>query len=210
MEFDLLSLTPTERYKLLTHVIVPRPIAWVTTLNKEGKLNAAPFSFFNVFGSKPPLVALGIGNRPDDGTPKDTARNIRETREFVINMVTEKLAEKMVLTSYEFEHGHDELEQVGLNTERSTRVAPPRIAACPIALECREHSTQLIGENRLIIGEILHAHIDDAFFDPETDKVLTENIGLVGRMHGPAGYCTTQDLFEIARPKSHKDPRFPG
>lgn len=104
MEIDFESVSALERYQFLTHTVVPRPIAWVTTVNSDGKVNAAPFSFFNVFGSNPAVVALGIGTRSDD-SPKDTVRNISHNGEFVINMVTEKLAAQMVETSAEYAHG---------------------------------------------------------------------------------------------------------
>ncbi len=199
MEIDFESITSLERYKILTHVVVPRPIAWVTTLNDENQVNAAPFSFFNCFGSKPALVALGIGNRTD-GNPKDTVLNIRKGGEFVINMVTESLAERMVQTAYDYAHGESELEAVGLTTARSQKVKPPRIAESPVHLECQEYATQEIGGNRLVIGKVIHAGIDDIYFDKEQNRVLTEQLHPVGRMHGPAGYTRTNDQFEIPRP----------
>ncbi|MEM9161078.1 MAG: flavin reductase family protein [Verrucomicrobiota bacterium] len=201
MEIDLQTLPQLDRYKLLTSVVVPRPIAWISTVNANGQINAAPFSFFNVFGSKPPLVALGIGNRPD-GSLKDTVANIRSTGEFVINMVTETLADQMAQTSYEYAPDEDELARVGLSTAPSSQVSPPRIAESPVHLECRELSTQEIGQNRLILGQVIHAAIDDAFIDPETKAVLTEQLHPVGRMHGSAGYTRTNDLFQIPRPSS--------
>ena len=162
-------------------------------------MNAAPFSFFNVFGSNPAVLAFGIGTRRDD-SPKDTVRNISDNGEFVINMVTEKLAEKMVQTSFKYANGESELEAVGLSTVPSISVAPPRIVESPVHLECRRLSIQEIGVNRLILGTVLHGAVDNEFYDTESERILTDKIGPVGRMHGPAGYTRTHDLFEIERP----------
>jgi len=200
MEIDFESVTPGERYQFLTHAVVPRPIAWVTTVNSKGEVNAAPFSFFNVFGSNPAVVCLGIGTK-SDGSPKDTVRNITESGEFVINMVAESLAERMVKTSAEFPHGTSELEAVGLTTSPSLAVSPPRIAESPVHREGRKMSIQEIGVNRLIVGNVVHAGVDDDYFDASAKRILTSKIGPVGRMHGPSGYTRTRDLFEIERPK---------
>lgn len=200
MEIDFESITSLERYTFLTYVVVPRPIAWITTLSEDGQVNAAPFSFFNVFGSNPAMVALGIGNR-SDGEPKDTALNIRRTGQFVINMVTEELAERMVQTSFEYARGENELTAVGLSACPSAKVKPPRIAESPVHLECQEISTQEIGGNRLILGKVVHASVDDRFVDSETKRVLTDQLQPIGRMHGRSGYARTSDLFDIDRPK---------
>ncbi len=200
MEIDFESVTPGERYQFLTHAVVPRPIAWVTTVNSQGKVNAAPFSFFNVFGSNPAVVALGIGTK-SDGSPKDTVRNITESGEFVINLVTEELAEQMVKTSSELPHGESELKAVGLTTTPSVAVAPPRIAESPVHLECRKLSIQEIGANRLILGTVVHAGVDDEYFDVAENRILTSKVKPVGRMHGPSCYTRTRDQFDIERPK---------
>ena len=199
MEVDFASIESIERYRFLTSVVVPRPIAWVTTLDGEGRVNAAPFSFFNVFGSKPAMVALGIGKR-SDGSPKHTAFNIGKEKEFVINMATEELAERMVQTSFEYAEGEDELAAVGLSTSPSVAVKPPRIAESPVHLECREIATQEIGGNCLIIGEVLHGAVDDGYVDATTQRIQTERLKPVGRMHGLSGYVRTSDLFDIERP----------
>ncbi len=199
MEIDFNAIPASERYQFLTHAVVPRPIAWVTTLNAEGAINAAPFSFFNVFGSSPAIVALGIGKRTD-GSDKDTLRNIVSENEFVINIVTEALANRMVATSFAYEHGENELEAVGLTTQPARAVAPPRIAECLVHLECRLHSAQEIGKNRLVLGEVVHGAVDDSVYDSVSGRIMTDRIQPVGRMHGPAGYTRTEDRFEIDRP----------
>ncbi len=200
MEIDLPNLEPTERYKFLTSVVVPRPIAWVTSLSETGVVNAAPFSFFNVFGSKPPLVVLGIGNRPDTDEPKDTVLNIKANGQFVIHTVSQTQAETMVKTSTALPHGDSEISAYGLATTASLQVTPPRIVGAPVALECQLHSIQEIGQNRLIIATVVHAAVDDAYYDPETGYIDTNAMHLVGRMHGPDGYCHTSAYFEIERP----------
>ncbi|MBC2607379.1 flavin reductase family protein [Pelagicoccus albus] len=200
MEIDLPKLLPQERYKFLTSVIVPRPIAWVTTLSESGVVNAAPFSFFNVFGSKPPLVILGIGNRPDTGEPKDTVLNIRSSGQFVINMVTKGQAEVMVQTASSLIHSESEIETFGLQTSPSHSVSPPRIVGAPVAMECQLHSLQEIGKNRLIIAEVVHAWVADEFCDDESGYLKVKDMHLVGRMNGPSGYCETDSIFHLERP----------
>ena len=198
MNIDLQTLTPNERYKLLISVVVPRPIALTTTLDAGGRLNAAPFSFFNVMGYDPALVMLSVGNRPD-GTPKDTALNIRATHEFVVNIVDEALAEAMNVTATTFPPGTDELAEAGLTTRPSTQVAPPCIAASPANLECREINTLEIGNTRIIIGQVLHLHLRDDLIDLERMRVHGERLHAIGRMHGGGWYTRTADLFQLAR-----------
>src|SRR3954452_18599996 len=127
MELDLEGEYKDRAYQLLASVVMPRPIAFVTTRNLQGQVNAAPFSFFNLLGANPPILGFAPGDR-DDGTPKDTARNIRATHQFVVNLVDEKLAEQMNRTAASFPYGTDELEAAGRATAPSTIVSPPRIA----------------------------------------------------------------------------------
>src|SRR5690349_17156677 len=127
MIFDMDQVSARDRYKLLTGVVVPRPIALVTTLDSAGGINAAPFSFFNAMGADPPLVVLGVGNRSRE-EPKDTAKNIRAGRDFVVNLVSEEIAERMNITAVDFPHGTDELAAAGLTAAPSHRVKPPRVA----------------------------------------------------------------------------------
>lgn len=186
-------------YPILAGLVTPRPIAWVTTLNEDGTVNAAPFSFFNVFGDDPPLVIFAPGDR-DDGTPKDTARNCRRSGEFVINLVDESLAEAMNGTSATLPYGVSETERGNLATAASSSVAPPRIAAAPAALECKVHSIQEIGTNRIILGIVHRVHVREEFFDIETLRVRGERFHPLGRMSVPSWYCRTGDLFEMVRP----------
>ena len=205
MEIDFDTLPPADRYKVLASLVTPRPIAWVTTMDGAGRVNAAPFSFFNVFGSNPPIVAFAPGNKSAGGegeaaVPKDTARNIRETKEFVVNLVDEAVGEAMVRTAATLEHGESEVELAGLETAASTVIAPPRIAAAPASLECREWTTMEIGSNRLVIGIVHYVHVRDGLLDPESFHLDHAQFAPLGRMASPDWYCRTNDQIEMPRP----------
>lgn len=200
MEFSLDRLGPRDRYKLLSGLVVPRPIAWVTTLNGDGSVNAAPFSYFNLMGTDPPVVAIGHEER-DDGTPKDTPRNVRERGEFVVHVVDEALAEAMHQTSAGYAPGVSETERVGIETAPSAAVAVPRIAAAPAAIECREHATVLVGRTRVVLGVAVHLHVRDDLVDADRLHVDAAALRAVGRMGGPL-YTRTRDTFSLGpRPK---------
>lgn len=199
MLFDFDKLGPQERYKLLVATVVPRPIAWVVTLNPAGATNCAPFSFFNAFSGDPPIVCLGIGGR--EGGPKDTANNIHRTGEFVINLVPESLVHQMNVTAIDFAPDVDELDQARIATVPSTKVRPPRIAASPVSLECVRHVTLEIGVSRaIVVGRVVTMHIvDEAILDPARCYIDTPKLGLVGRMHGGGWYSRTADQFSVPR-----------
>lgn len=199
MELDLEGEHATRSYPVLVSLVVPRPIAWVTTVNPEGVVNAAPFSFFNVLGSKPPTVGICPGDR-EDGMPKDTARNIRLTHEFVINLVDEEVAEAMNCTAASAPYGTNELEIAGLTTRAASVVRAPIIAESPASLECQEWGTLQIGDNRLIIGLVRRIHVRDELIDPQTLRVRSDRLQSVGRMGSPHWYCRTRDRFEMIRP----------
>ena len=199
MQITLADLSPSQRYHITSSLVVPRPIAWITTLNEDGTVNAAPFSYFQLMGENPPLVVLGIGRR-NDGEPKDTLKNIRRTREFVINLVTEENAESMNLCATDFPPGMSEVETLKLATEPSSLVKPPRLAVSPANFEARELQTLLIGGNQIIMGELLVAHVRDEFIDAKTLRIRTNDMHLIGRLQGGGGgYTRTRDTFEIKR-----------
>jgi flavin reductase (DIM6/NTAB) family NADH-FMN oxidoreductase RutF len=204
MEFDFEQLAADDRYKILTSTIVPRPIAWVTTLSKNGVRNAAPFSFFNAMSKTPPIVAIGIQANAN-GSMKDSACNILDTREFVINLVSRLAAEAMNLTSIDAPSDVDELSLANLETVPSAKVKPARIALSPIAFECRLHTPVEVAPSQLIIlGEIVQAHVLDEFvLDPEKHYIDTPALHLVGRMHGRGWYTTTDAVFQIQRPEPY-------
>ena len=201
MEFDLEGKHADRAYALLASLVTPRPIAWVTTLSPDGVVNAAPFSFFNVLGADPPIVGFCPGDRDDHGTPKDTARNIRLTHEFVVNLVDESVAEAMNATAATLPYGVSEIIRAGLTTLTSSVIKPPRIAQAPASLECVEWGTLQIGNNRLIIGLVKRIHVRDELFDPETMRIRSENYQVIGRMASPHWYCHTTDRFEMRRPE---------
>jgi flavin reductase (DIM6/NTAB) family NADH-FMN oxidoreductase RutF len=200
MELDLEHEFADRAYPLLASLVTPRPIALVTSISVDGKVNAAPFSFFNLMGAAPPICAFAPGDR-EDGTPKDTARNIRATQEFVVNLVDESIAEAMNQCAASLPYGENELKYAGLTAVPSSIVKPPRIAEAPASLECTEWGTLRIGENRVIIGFIKRLHLRDELFDAEKRRVHSEKLHLIGRMASPHWYCKTRDRFEMIRPK---------
>lgn len=200
MELDLAGPHRDDAYRILSGLVTPRPIALTTTLDPDGRVNAAPFSFFNVLGDSPPIVGFCPGDR-EPGVPKDTARNIRLTHEFVVNLVDEAIMEQMNLCAATLPPGENELVHAGLTPLPSSVVKPPRIAEAPVSLECRSHSIIEIGDNRLIIGEVLRVHVRDGIFDPETWLVNPGTYQPIGRMQAPNWYCRTTEMFEMKRPK---------
>lgn len=206
--FDFAALPGADRYRLLASTIMPRPIAWVVTRSRDGIVNAAPYSFFNLFGADRPVVALGILARP--GEPKDTAANIRAIGEFVVNLVPFALAEAMNATCVDAPPDVDETEIAGLATIPSLAIAPPRIAASPVAFECRLTHLLETGPGQLLaVGEVLHAHYARHVLtgDPQRPRVDHTALDLVGRMHGGSAYTRTRDLFDLDRPlwSDHRD-----
>ncbi len=199
MELDLTGEHAPAAYKILASLVTPRPIAWVTTVDPEGRPNTAPFSFFNVFGTRPPVVVFAPGDK-EPGVPKDTARNIRATGEFVVNLVDRGVFAPMVQSAATLPHGADELAGSGLSYAGSSAVKAPRVAEAPAALECREHSTLRIGQNRLVVGEVLRVWARDGLFDPATLHLDVGAFQPIGRMASPDWYCHTGDLFEHERP----------
>jgi flavin reductase (DIM6/NTAB) family NADH-FMN oxidoreductase RutF len=171
MQIDFDALTGAQRYKLLTAVVIPRPVAWVTTLGATGVLNAAPYSFFNVFGEEPALIVLGLQHKAD-GAPKDTTRNIHRSGEFVVNILTPDLADAMVATAAAYPPERGEPEALGLESAPSLKVAPPRLACAPVALECRRIVSIAFGPNReLLVAEAMAMHARDGLVDPDTLRV---------------------------------------
>jgi flavin reductase (DIM6/NTAB) family NADH-FMN oxidoreductase RutF len=200
MELDLEHEFADRAYHLLVSLVTPRPIALVTTINDKGQINAAPFSFFNVMGASPPICVFAPGDR-DDGTPKDTALNIRSGHEFVVNLVDESIAEAMNQCAASLPFGENELVRAGLHAAPSSIVKPPRIAEAPASLECVEWGTLHIGDNRMVIGVIKRIHLRDELFDAEKRRVNTDKLFLIGRMAAPHWYCKTRERFEMVRPK---------
>jgi flavin reductase (DIM6/NTAB) family NADH-FMN oxidoreductase RutF len=200
MQFEMEKTPQRQIYNLLIGLVAPRPIAWVTSMDEEGKLNAAPFSAYNYLCTDPPIVGIGVTNRPGaKWVPKDTARNIRRTGEYVVNVVTEDLLEKMNICATDFPAGMNELEMAGLATAPSSVVKVPRIAEAHAALECREFTTMEIGRSRIILGRVVAMYVEDRFVVPEHDGagpyIKAEELHAVGRMNGLGNYAKTRGAF---------------
>jgi flavin reductase (DIM6/NTAB) family NADH-FMN oxidoreductase RutF len=200
MHFDLGKMPAQDGYKLLISTVVPRPIALATTVDRKGHVNAAPFSFFNAVSSNPPVVVLGINGEGAEGGYKDTEANIRETGEFVVNLVDEALAERMNICAVDFPHEIGELDPSKLTAAPSAGVKPPRIAESPVSFECQRITGLSLGGNSMLeVGRVIHIHIRDDLMDMEKLYVKTDKIGLIGRMHGRGWYARTSDLFLMDR-----------
>jgi len=206
MQFEMEKTPHRQIYNLLIGLVAPRPIAWVTSMDEEGKPNAAPFSAYNYLCTDPPIVGMGVTNRPEARfTPKDTARNIRRTGEFVINVVTDDLLEKMNICATDFPAGVNELEMAGLTTAPSSVVKVPRIAEAHAALECREFTTMEIGRSRIILGRVVAMYVEDRFVDPAGPYIKADELHAVGRMNGLGNYVHTRDAFFTIPRISYED-----
>ena len=194
MEWDFTTLATPGRYKLLVALVTPRPIAFVSTRGLDGVDNAAPFSFFNVIGEDPPVVIVSIERRID-GRPKDSARNILDSGEFVVNMVDEQLLEQMHLCSVEFPSETSEFAQAGLTAVPARKVGAPRVAEAPVSMECRLHTRVPFEKRDLLIGEIVWLHVRDGLVDPQTLRV-TSDYAPVGRLYANM-YTRTRDRVAL-------------
>lgn len=202
MILDPSQMRLRDTYQLLISSVVPRPIAWISSLDPEGRPNLAPFSFFMGITSDPPLFAVSSNLRVRAGTKKDTLSNIEATGEFVINIVTEELAEQMNATSGEYDSGVNEFEVAGLTAAPSQKVRAPRVAESPVNIECRLYQILHLGREKalsgLIIGEGVLWHVRDDLLTPR-NTVDVEKLHAIGRLS--ANYYTrTHDLFEMIRP----------
>jgi len=195
MQIDPALHSQADNYKILTNVVVPRPIAWVTSLGVSGVVNLAPFSFFNAVGSDPLYIVVSIGLR-DDGTSKDTARNIQARGEFVVNLVTEPLLRAMNISAVDFPPDESELAAAGLQTVSGVRVQVPRLAAAQVSLECRLQQSHPLGTNRLFVGEVVMFHVADELLGP---RLRINGFAPIGRLGSPSMYCRTTDRFDLPR-----------
>ena len=197
--FDFADLSARDAYKVMIGTIVPRPIAWVTTISPDGVVNAAPYSFFNCLSADPPILALGVENKPDKSF-KDTAYNIRMTNCFTVNIVDRANVAAMAVTAAGFAPEVDELEVAGLTTAPGVQVACPRIAEAPVAFECERYLGIAVSSAReIILGRILRAHIRKDIIDPKTKYSNHEKLDALGRMGGN-GYAGTLDYFDLPTP----------
>jgi flavin reductase (DIM6/NTAB) family NADH-FMN oxidoreductase RutF len=201
MQFDIDRMAAVDRYELLLGTVVPRPVALVTTISSNGAINAAPYSLFNVMGHDPAVAMISVLAHPDQRL-KDTANNILATKEFVINLVSESVAEAMNITCVDAPPGTNELELAKLKTAASIKVKPPRISESPVAYECRFLTSLSFGSNQAIIaGQIIHAYVDDRFVQDATRGLIdTPELKLIGAMHGAKWYAKLSDRFAMDRP----------
>jgi flavin reductase (DIM6/NTAB) family NADH-FMN oxidoreductase RutF len=195
MNFDPAALSSREAYRLMISCIIPRPIAFVTTLSRDGVTNLAPFSFFNGVSSDPPVVSIAVATKRD-GSKKDTWRNIEDTGEYVVNVVVPELMDAVIIGARELPHNVSELDLAGLSTLPSTKVKPPRLAASPINLECNLLKIVEVEETGLILGRVVMFHAKDDIVDG--GRVDPRRLTFVGRL-GDDLYCRVNDLFERKR-----------
>jgi flavin reductase (DIM6/NTAB) family NADH-FMN oxidoreductase RutF len=182
MDFDFTRLPDEDRYRLLTNFVGPRPIALVSTIDADGRHNAAPMSFFNVFSHEPPILILGIQPRVD-GTPKDTVANLRRSGEFVVHMVDMAIARAMLVTGRDVAPGVDEIEMAGLTAVRSRQVAAPRIAEAPCAMECRTEQIIDYPRRAIILGRVVQMFVRDTCLDARGRYVNPETYQPIARLH---------------------------
>lgn len=196
MNYDLEKAPRSHAYKLLVGLVAPRPIALITSMDEEGRLNAAPFSAYNYLCTDPPIIGVGVTNRSNEVfVPKDTARNIRRTGEFVVNVVSEDIANKMNICATDFPEDMNEVDLAGFTTAPSEKVKVPRLAEAHAALECQEFTTMEIGRSRIILGRVVAIYVEDRFIDPEGPFVKAEELHAIGRMNGLGNYVKTRDAF---------------
>lgn len=206
MQFDPHVIDSTAMYKLLIGSVVPRPIAWVSSVDADGVRNLAPFSYFMAITHDPPTVAFSSGPRGADvgggvRGKKDTLHNVEVTREFVVNVVDDALAEAMNVTSGDYAADVDEFTKAGLEAASSVKVRAPRVAAAPVSMECRLAQIIPVGNlpHHLIVGEIVHMHVRDDVYDPATGRLDMHRLKPVGRLAGHL-YTHVHDIFEMKRP----------
>jgi flavin reductase (DIM6/NTAB) family NADH-FMN oxidoreductase RutF len=202
MQFDPAVMSSQAVYKLLIGCVVPRPIAWVSTLGPDGVPNLAPFSFFMAVCNEPPTVAFS--SSPRAGARKDTTVNAQHTGDFVVNVVDDDLADQMNLTSGEYPPEVDEFALAGLHAVPGVKVRAPRLAEAPISLECRLDRIVPVGHgpHSLILGEIVYWHVRDEIYDQATGRIDLHRLRPVGRLAGNS-YAHIHDIFEMKRPNEH-------
>jgi flavin reductase (DIM6/NTAB) family NADH-FMN oxidoreductase RutF len=202
MTLDFETLPQREAYAWMVNAITPRPIAWVSTLSAEGKTNLAPFSFFQGICSKPPMVMFS-GSVDRHGRKKDSVINVGQVPEFVVNIVPHALGDVMNLTAAPLPHGESEFEKFHIESASSVKVRPPRVAAAPVAFECKLDRVIDLGDgpsgSNVVFGRIVHAHISDSVLGAD-GQIDPRKLDTIGRMGGDF-YTRTTELFAIVRPR---------
>jgi flavin reductase (DIM6/NTAB) family NADH-FMN oxidoreductase RutF len=201
MELDLAALPPREAHAWMIATILPRPIAWISTVSRDGQSNLAPFSYFQAISSRPPLLMFVAANTRD-GTPKDTLRNVREVPEFIVHLVPFAQAEVMNATAAPLPHGESEFAHFGVAATPAARVRPPRVSSAPVAFECVVEREIPFGEGpgaaTVVFGRIVHTHVRDDVLGPD-GRPDPARLDLIGRLGGEA-YARTREIFTVRRP----------
>jgi flavin reductase (DIM6/NTAB) family NADH-FMN oxidoreductase RutF len=200
--FDANDLSTAQVHNYLQHAIAPRPIALVSTIDRAGKVNLSPFSFFNLFSANPPVVIFSPSRRVRDNTTKHTLENLYEVRECVVNIVDHSIVYKVNQASAEYPKGVNEFHEAGLTELPSVHIKPPRVAESPVQLECTVQHIMPLGKGpgagNLVIAEVRIMHFRDDLLD-EAGNPIQQNFDLVARMGGD-WYCRTTDLFKLPKP----------
>jgi flavin reductase (DIM6/NTAB) family NADH-FMN oxidoreductase RutF len=202
MHWDMRALGPGDRYKIIGSCIVPRPIAWISSLSADGVPNLAPFSFFNAMGNDPPILAIGMV-KSATASLKDTAANIRDTGDFVVNLVKAEHAALMNATSADLPPDIEEAALAGIQMEDSLCISPQRVADAPVAFECRTvHYIETGPSQVTVLAEVLMSHVQDHLVtDADRIHFDIEAMDMIARMHGAGWYSRQTNLFEMLRPK---------
>lgn len=197
--FDFTELAPNERYKMLCAAVIPRPVAWITSLDADGIVNAAPFSFFNVFAEDPPIIIVGLNRRPT-GDRKDTLNNIDTAGEFAVNLADSALVEKLVACASEFPPGISEPSVLGLPLAPGSAIKTPHLADAPVSLECRVFDRRDFGNERhLVFGEVVGLNAREGLFDPETKRMTVPHYDPVARLYATS-YAKLGPAYDIPIP----------
>jgi flavin reductase (DIM6/NTAB) family NADH-FMN oxidoreductase RutF len=207
VDFDPQRLDSAAMYKLLIGSVVPRPIAWVSSVDGAGVRNLAPFSYFMAITHDPPTIAFSAGPRGAETTGgtgrKDTLANVQATGEFVVNVVDDALAAQMNVTSADYPPEVDEFTEAGLAIAPSVKVKAPRVAGAPVNMECRVTQILPVGRlpHHLVMGEIVHLHVRDDVYDPASGRLDMHRLKPVGRLAGHL-YTHVHEIFEMKRPSA--------
>lgn len=195
MIIDPLNMTAKQNYKLLVGSVVPRPIAWVSSMSSDGTANLAPYSFFTVVSRNPPMLAFSVGEGVEEraGTVKDTLQNIRENNEFVINIVTASLANEMAKSGEHVPSEVDEFDYTGLTAAESIEVSVPRVLEAPINMECKLHDIIQLGDDHLVIGRLVKFHVKDELY--QNGRINLEKLAPIGRLAG--NYAPVETIFSL-------------
>lgn len=202
-EVDPKSIKTAELHGLLLGAIAPRPIAFASTIDKEGNVNLSPFSFFNVFGANPPILIFSPARRGRNNTTKHSYENVKEVAEVVINIANYPMVEQMSLASTEYDKGVNEFTKAGFTEAKSTKVKPPRVAESPVAFECKVNQVIETGEDggagNLVICEVVHIHLNEEILD-ENGKIDPFKLDPIGRLGGNWYSRSKKALFEVEKP----------